>query len=291
MVRGGSSRARDVGECPYPGLASFGREQARWFFGRDELTAELIGRLDARLRVGGVQVVVAPSGAGKSSLLHAGLLPQLDSGALPGSSRWPRMVFTPTAHPLAILATQIVALTGTDPATLAEELAGDSPRCAEALSNHIGSEGSGARVVVVVDQFEELFTLCTDDQQRRTFIEVLSRLASPRSGAGTDSQPVGLVVVGVRADFYAACANYPHLRTALQDQPLVVGPMSDTELREAIRYPAQDVGLDVEPGLVELLLRDLGDTGGGMTAAMRPGGFRCWRTRCGPPGSSAMAVP
>ncbi|MGH3813409.1 MAG: hypothetical protein ACRDUV_13305, partial [Pseudonocardiaceae bacterium] len=61
----------DVRECPYPGLASFGRELARWFFGRDQLTAELTAHLDARLRTGGVQVVVAPSGAGKSSLLHA----------------------------------------------------------------------------------------------------------------------------------------------------------------------------------------------------------------------------
>lgn len=66
-------------------------------------------------------------------------------------------------------------------------------------------------------------------------------------------------MVGVRADFYAACANDVHLRTALEDNPLVIGPMSDTELREAIRYPAQDVGLDLGEALVELLLRDLGD--------------------------------
>ena len=239
-------------------MASFGREQARWFFGRDELTSELIARLDERLRTGGVQVVVAPSGAGKSSLLHAGLLPQLEDGALPGSSRWPRMVFTPTAQPLGALATQVAALTGADPATLTEDLAAGLQRYVEVLRGHLGSEDLGSRVVVVVDQLEELFTLCTDDQHRRTFIESLALLARP-------PQPVGLVVVGVRADFYAACVNYPELRTALQDNPLVVGPMSDTELRAAIRYPARDVGLDVESGLVELLLQDLGDTAGGMT--------------------------
>ena len=72
-------------------------------------------------------------------------------------------------------------------------------------------------------------------------------------------------MVGVRVDFYAACVNYPHLRTALQDNQLAIGPMSDTELRAAILYPARDVGLDVEPGLVELLLRDLGDSAGGMS--------------------------
>jgi hypothetical protein len=160
------------GECPYPGLASFGREQARWFFGRDQLTSKLIARLDNRLRSGGMQVVVAPSGAGKSSLLHAGLLPKLDNGALPGSNRWPRMVFTPTADPLTALANHIAALTDADSAALAEKLATHSPSAREMLHqlllHRLGSEDSGTRLVVVVDQFEELFTLCTDDQQRRT---------------------------------------------------------------------------------------------------------------------------
>jgi WD40 repeat protein len=246
-------------ECPYPGLASFSREQAQWFFGRDQLTAKLIAHLDDRLRTGGVQVVVATSGAGKSSLLHAGLLSQLGNGALPGSSRWPTIVLTPTADPLAALASQIASFASVDPTTLARELAADSQRCMEVLRGHIGNQDSGTRVVVVVDQFEELFTLCTDDQQRRTFIELLSQLASRRSDNPADAQPVGLITVGVRADFYTACANYRHLRAALEDNQLVVGPMSDTELREAILYPAQAVGLDVEPGLVELLLRDLGD--------------------------------
>ncbi|MGH3827274.1 MAG: hypothetical protein ACRDQX_08885, partial [Pseudonocardiaceae bacterium] len=203
------------GECPYPGLASFGREQARWFFGRNELTAQLVARLDVRLRSGGMQVVVAPSGAGKSSLLHAGLLPRLAAGALEGSSRWPTLVLTPTAHPLAALTTEITALTGVDKATLAA----DPQQCVEVLRGHNGD--SAARVLVVVDQFEELFTLCTDDQDRRTFIELLTQLASA-------PDPVGLVVVGLRADFYADCANYPQLRAALQDNQLVVGPMSDT---------------------------------------------------------------
>ncbi|MGH3972601.1 MAG: helix-turn-helix domain-containing protein, partial [Pseudonocardiaceae bacterium] len=105
------------GECPYPGLAAFNEDQARWFYGRDQLTTALTERLGARLRKGGMQVVVAPSGAGKSSLLHAGLLPKLDSDALPGSSQWRRMVFTPTADPLAALATHIAPLTNTHPTT------------------------------------------------------------------------------------------------------------------------------------------------------------------------------
>jgi WD domain, G-beta repeat len=241
-VRRAEPGAKDA-ECPYPGLASFGSDEARWFFGRDQLTADLITRLDERLNTGGIQIVVAPSGAGKSSLLHAGLLPKLTDGALPGSGDWPVLTLTPTANPLAALATQVTALNGAD-------LAADPPALLAALRGHVDTT---ARVAVVVDQFEELFTLCADDQQRRAFIALLHDLAE----AGV------LVVLGVRADFYAACANYPQLREALQDRQLVVGPMLDTELREAIRNPARDVDLDVEAGLVELLLRDLGDTGTG----------------------------
>jgi WD domain, G-beta repeat len=236
-----------VGVCPYPGLASFGPGEARWFFGRDELTADLITRLDQRLTTGGIQIVVAPSGAGKSSLLHAGLLPKLADGALDGSADWPVLTLTPTATPLTALAAHVAELNGSNLAT-------DPPALLAALRDRMGDE----RVVVVVDQFEELFTLCTDDQQRRAFIELLHDMAE----AGV------LVVLGVRADFYAACANYPVLRAALQDRQLVVGPMSEDELRQAIRNPAKAVGLDVEAGLVELLLRDLGDTG---TTGYAPG--------------------
>jgi hypothetical protein len=247
----GVRRARVVatgepGECPYPGLFSFTRDEARWFRSRDQLTSDLVGLLDERLRTGGMQIVVAPSGAGKSSLIHAGLLAKLAAGALPGSSQWPQITLTPTADPLAALATELTELTeltGADP----KPGAGDP----QALLRDVGN-----RVVVVVDQFEELFTLCADEQQRRTFIDQLHDMAEARA----------LVVLGVRADFYAACADHPRLRTALQDRPLVVGPMSEDELREAVLFPARDAGLDVEDGLIELLLRDLADTEGGTSA-------------------------
>ncbi|WP_409490864.1 WD40 repeat domain-containing protein [Amycolatopsis sp. cmx-11-12] len=216
-------------ECPYPGLAAFGREQAEWFFGRDDLVAELITRLDRRLATGGLQMVVAPSGAGKSSLLRAGLVPALDRAALPHSDGWPKVVFTPTAEPMR--------------------------------ESAVVDREPGSPIVVVVDQFEELFTLCTDDEQRHEFID---RLIAIADGGG-------LVVVGVRADFYSACADDPRLRAALQDAPLVVGPMSEGELREAILFPAKAVELDIEPGLIEVLLRDLGITAKSGTAGYEAG--------------------
>ncbi|MEO3809000.1 WD40 repeat domain-containing protein [Sphaerisporangium sp. B11E5] len=243
-----------VPECPYPGLAAFGPEQARWFFGRDGLIAELTARLDTRQREGGIQVVVAPSGAGKSSLLRAGLLPRLEQGAVPGSARWARMVFTPTAAPLRALATQLCALTHDDPAEVAEALEADPGEAAAMLRARSG--GGGGRVAVVVDQFEELFTLSAGDEERqRAFIDALASMADdPGDGGG----PVAIVVAGIRGDFYGACAGFPRMRSALERGPLVFGAMSAAEIREAIVHPAQDVGLDIEPGLVELLLRDLG---------------------------------
>ncbi|NUT32354.1 MAG: WD40 repeat domain-containing protein, partial [Hamadaea sp.] len=236
-----------VSECPYPGLAAFEPEQARWFFGRNPLVADLITRLDRRLTTGGLQIVVAPSGAGKSSLLRAGLLPLLDRAALPGSDGWLTLLFTPTAAPMSALDARLSGVTR-----------------------------EREQLVVVVDQFEELFTLCEDDRQRGMFIDALADLADGNA----------LVVLGVRADFYAACVDHPRLAPALQDAPLVVGPMTDTELREAILHPAQDVGLDVEPGLVELLLRDLRTTTGGSYEAGRlpllAHALRaCWQQRHG----------
>ncbi|MBB5780768.1 WD40 repeat domain-containing protein [Nonomuraea jabiensis] len=250
-------------ECPYPGLAAFGPEQARWFFGRDGLVADLLARLDQRLRgVGGIQMVIAPSGTGKSSLLRAGLLPRLAQSALPDSHRWPVLLFTPTTDPVGALAAQICSLTGAEAAETADRFRADPCAGAAMLARHIDDDHA-MRVVVVVDQFEELFTLCADDRQRRMFIDLLSRIADPYPEAeASTARPAGLVVIGMRADFYAACAGHPGLRTALEDAPLLVGAMSRAEVREAIIFPAQDVGLDIEPGLVELLLRDLGATSG-----------------------------
>jgi WD40 repeat protein len=247
--------------CPYPGLLAYEQDQAPWFFGRDRLTTDLITRLAGRLAGGGPLVVVAPSGAGKSSLLRAGLVPGLIRGELkaPGSEYWPRALMTPGPHPLAALAARIAPLTGTDSAELASSFWQDPDHGAERFRDVLRKQAAGrgitgARVIVIVDQFEEVFTLCTDETERRTFIGLLGVLAS-----GTrEAEPAGLVVIGLRADFYGRCAEYPELREAVEQDQVLVGPMSTAELREAIERPAQAVGLELEPGLVELLLRDIG---------------------------------
>jgi WD40 repeat protein len=196
---------------PYRGLASFDVDDAEWFFGREGLTDRLVKAMVDRWWEGGIVVVVGPSGAGKSSLIHAGAIAAVRSGAVspPGGDGWRLVRLTPGAHPLATLRTFELA----------------------------------PRTVIVVDQFEQLFTACDDEVERRGFVDALST-----SGA--------VVVIGLRADFYHHALRLPGLAPALQDSQVVVGPMSETELRRAIVEPARRANLDVEEGLVELLLRD-----------------------------------
>ncbi|MGH3830782.1 MAG: caspase, EACC1-associated type [Pseudonocardiaceae bacterium] len=248
--------------CPYPGLAAFGPAQAQWFFGRKRLCKDLLRQLGRRMEQPGPVVVVGPSGSGKSSLLRAGLLPALAQGALtvPGSRSWPRLVLTPTGDPLGELAAKLAEATGGSP-PLPRNLA-DAPRWFTAAAWRLlrerfgGADPGRARLVVVVDQLEELFTVCAQEPARHAFLAALCAAAN----GDAEGEPPVLLVFGVRADFYGRLVAYPELRSALQDAQLIVGPMSSTELGEAITEPASLVGLTLQPELPQLLLRDLGVT-------------------------------
>jgi WD40 repeat protein len=161
------------------------------------------------------------------------------------------MLCTPTDQPMATLISALTAAAGTDPNSTVAPAASHLDQWATLLRD------SGIRLVIVVDQFEELFTECSDEQERRDYLDLLSRLA----GSDTEGEaPVAVVVYGLRADFYARCTTYPQLREPLQRHQFLLGPMSLDELREAILYPARHVGMETEPGLVSLLLNDLGTT-------------------------------
>lgn len=243
-------------ECPYPGLEAFDAHSARWFFGRERAVDNLVRRLSRRLEGAGPLVVVGASGAGKSSLLRAGLLPALAADALPGSSTWSQMTMTPTDHPLRELAARLGQAVGMPTlGTVRLEAAIADPRQFSAALGELQTRGStDSRAVLVVDQFEELFTLCQDETERTMFVQALCAAAA---GADADG-PAAVIVLGIRADFYGYCAAYPELIEALQTAQVVLGPMSGAEIRKAVTGPAEATGLSLDPGLVELMLDDLG---------------------------------
>ena len=176
---------------------------------------QLVKDLAERLRGSSVLAVVGPSGSGKSSLVRAGLVPALQE--VVGEARHTAIV-TPGVHPLQQL------------------------------------ERSGEAALLVVDQFEEVFTLCRDEQERSAFIEALLDRAEGETR----------VIVALRADFYGHCAAYPRLASALEECHALVGPMTEEELRRAIERPAERAGLVVEPGLVEAIVRDVAGQPGGL---------------------------
>ncbi len=248
------------GVCPYRGLASFRQEDARWFFGRARSTDALVAQLRAARDSGGLVMLVGASGAGKSSLLSAGLVPALRDGALGGGDQvaGPVLQVVPGADPLAELARRIPELAAAVAAAQA-----DTPDVArltrEAVTAWARREAPTAdRPVVIVDQFEEAFTLCDDEADRQAFVQLLHAACTPQEPGGTAP---ALVVLGVRADFYGQCLGYPELADALQHRHMVLGPLTTAELREAVTGPARAVGLELEPGLAELIVREVSADG------------------------------
>ncbi|MFG1679212.1 hypothetical protein ACGFNP_03505 [Nonomuraea sp. NPDC049269] len=241
------------GGCPYRGLWPFQQEHADIFYGRERMTMALVAKLAERLSGVALLAVTGASGAGKSSLLRAGLLPAIDRGLLPvrGSHEWPQLMLTPTPTPLDELAVHLAALGRGDSSVVREGLR-SSPRLTfrQVVLAHRREYGlPGSRLVLVVDQFEEIFT--GDVEQGRAFVTALL-------AAVTDPDPQVLVVLGVRGDYWGHCAAYPELAEILADAQFIVGPMRESELRRAVTAPAVAAGLDIEPGLVDLLLQDLG---------------------------------
>jgi WD40 repeat protein/energy-coupling factor transporter ATP-binding protein EcfA2 len=247
------------GVCPYQGLSAFGTEDAAWFYGRASAIEALAREVGRGLADGGLVMLVGASGAGKSSLLRAGLMPLLTRGQLPGtdSRGWPLLLCAPGENPVRAFdavpgLAEVVAT-----ATVGDELA-EVP--AQAVRDAIGAyarsqAGPSARAVILVDQLEELFTLCPDHRRRQVFLETLAAAAS---ASETGQLAPSVVVLAVRADFYSHCLTYPVLAEALQQRQLLLRPMTVAEMREAINRPAKEVGLGLEPGLVELVLHEAG---------------------------------
>ena len=275
--------ARWARGCPYRGLLPFGESDAEVFYGRERLAAELAVKLAARVSRGGMVVVTGASGSGKSSLLRAGLLPILARGQqIPGSDRWPRIVMTPTKDPLTELAARLAAVGGQDAVAVRDGLMRHPDQAHLAIRSAVlaaarhdeqppASGDSGPRLVLIVDQFEQVFTLNPDlggEATRQAFITALCSAAANPVGPG--QVPPALVVIAVRGDFWDQCAAVPELVSTLQDGQFVVGPMTESELRVAITGPAEAAGLRIDPALTDTILGDLRAAGEDRSAGVLP---------------------
>jgi WD40 repeat protein/DNA-binding SARP family transcriptional activator len=217
--------------CPFKGLAAFEGSDAEFFCGRDRVVSELIARLAEWPLVG----VLGPSGIGKSSLLRAGVLPALTAGALPGSAGWRQVLLRPGEHPCV---------------ELDRALGGPLERVLSGLER-------GGRIVVAVDQLEELFTVCGEESERREFLDRLVAAAG-------DHQRRAVLLCTLRADFYGRLSAYPRFAELLSRSHALVGPLSPDELREVIQRPAMRAGLEVEDRLAEVLVGEVGGEPGAL---------------------------
>jgi WD40 repeat protein/transcriptional regulator with XRE-family HTH domain len=302
VVRGAVPPPRGVITSPYRGLGVFEEQDAGLFFGREAATTEVVNRM-ARSAVSAPSVLVVSgvSGAGKSSLLRAGVLPQIRAGGLAaaaGAGSWPCLVFTPTRAPLDELALRVAVLAGADAAAIRRELAAHpegfaltarqaalTPSQRPAVDPDDRAAGRDQprrrRLLLVVDQFEELFTQCAEEGQRRAFITAVHAAATARHGA--DQAPAALAVLGVRSDFEARCADYPQLADAVQGRYLVTS-MTERQLRMAITEPAKKAGAKVDDDLVGVLLAEMrsgqpGTTGAGALPLLSHALDQAWRCR------------
>ncbi|GIE28377.1 hypothetical protein Ait01nite_014220 [Actinoplanes italicus] len=242
--------------CPYRGLLPFEERHASVFYGRRALTGRLLDRLHEHSTDAGILLVLGPSGAGKSSLLRAGLMGSLAAGVLtPGCRSWPRRVITPTSDPVRHLAIHLAELAAADAISVQETLTAHPEQAHLLAGQALAAAGGQGRLVLVVDQLEELFTLSTDPTEQHVFLTALHSLAT--EPVLPDGRPGALVVAGIRGDFLDQALAFPPVRHAAEAGVFAVGAMSESELREAVVGPAAEAGVRIPDDLAAVILDDL----------------------------------
>jgi WD40 repeat protein len=249
--------------CPYPGLAYFGPQDAARFYGRQQAVQALVKAVEKR----GFTAVVGASGAGKSSAVLAGLAPRLDALGSWRSTYF-RIGTEPDKNPFSALARALEPLTRDrdlikklkEVRKLAEGLSDRSITLTNIVAT-CRSANPGKRILLIADQFEEVFTLVSDEGLRNSFIDTLiAAFPDPAQGV----MPDVVLALTLRADFYNAALGYRPLADRLQDHVENLGPMTRDELREAILEPAKAVGVHFERGLAETILDYVGKRPGSL---------------------------
>jgi len=234
--------------------APFEEADSEDFFGRETLVQDLLGRMAEENDLSRFLAVIGPSGSGKSSAVKAGLIPSLRRGGLPGSEHWFIVEFTPGSHPFEELETALLRVAVNPPESLLGQLRQDERGLLRAIGRILPPDKL-VDLVLVIDQFEELFTLLDDEDTRAAFLEsLLTALLDPRSRLR--------VVITLRADFTDRPLEYVDFGELVRQRTEFVLPLTPDELELAITQPARQAGLALEPGLSGRIIRDLGDQPG-----------------------------
>jgi len=238
---------------PYKGLRPFEEQDAPDFFGREELVNALLGRFGEEGPASRLLAIVGPSGSGKSSVVSAGLLPALRAGALADSAAWFVAAMTPGDRPFDKLEAALLGVAVGTPiavADLLEEAGGLRPAVERILP-------PGAALLLIIDQFEELFTLVEDEELRQRFLGLLAATVS-------DPESQIRIVVTLRADFYDRPLHHERFGRQLADRTHTVLPMSPEELERSVTEPAARVGLRLEPGLAARVVSEMAQQPGAL---------------------------
>lgn len=248
LVQPGTLVSLPEPENPYKGLHAFQPTDARDFFGRDELTQKLIDVMRAKDPYYRFLAIVGPSGSGKSSLVKAGLIPALWKGKLPGSEKWFVVDMIPGTHPLDKLETTLIRVAANQAENLHEQLQRDDRGLLRVAD--IILPGDDTELVLVVDQFEEVFTLVDDEEARQKFLDLLRTAVS-------DVRSRVRVIITLRADYYDRPLHYAEFGDMLRLRMETVLPLTAKGLERAIRGPAERTGVIFEQGVVEQIVSDI----------------------------------
>jgi energy-coupling factor transporter ATP-binding protein EcfA2 len=234
---------------PFKGLEAFQQTDAAIFFGREDLTAKLLDKLAANKRF---IAIVGPSGSGKSSLVRAGLIPKIRDGKLTASEKWRLVIFTPGHRPTEALATRLLPVMGSDRLVpeIVQILESGPNTLHQLIEGILADEDQHGRVVLVIDQFEEVFTRASQPEAQR-FLDLIHTAATIDGGRT-------ILILTMRADFFDRLTAYPALAALVESETMViVTDMTPDHLRESIEGPAAAVGLIYDQGLSDRILEDV----------------------------------
>jgi WD40 repeat protein/DNA-binding CsgD family transcriptional regulator/tRNA A-37 threonylcarbamoyl transferase component Bud32 len=241
-----------IGENPYKGLAAFQQADAADFFGRAALVAHLISCLQADGDLYRFLAVVGPSGSGKSSVVRAGLLPALAKGAVPGSEGWFVVDMLPGARPLDKLEVTLGRIAIQHLPGMMEQLQRDAHGLGRVVDLVLPDDGE---LLLVIDQFEELFTLVENPATARHFLSLIHAAVSDPRGRVR-------VIITLRADFFDRPLVYPDFYEIMRHRTEIVGPLTAEELEATIVKPAENAGVVVESSLVSALVAEVSEQPG-----------------------------